>query len=160
MALPAGATSNTSNLTYGYTSTPSGIYGEYLGQNCSVDAGTGAITNASASIAGGGVLTVSFTQTTVACGTVPWSITVAAPAGQKLDVGTYSFARYPFNGTSWGLAVQADDRLCNADHGTVTIKWLHTDHRVLDLYGADVVFDNYCDNIPALLHGEVVFGTP
>jgi hypothetical protein len=156
MALPAGASTNFSNMTYTYT----GVPGEYITQGCSVSPGDGVITNATAAIGGSRSLQISFTQTSAECGTHTWSIWVLAPVGQKLTTGTYSFTEAPFNTTGWGVNVSSDDRGCDGGVGTVTIKWLHTDHRVLDLYGADVAFSQYCYGATiADPSGEVVFGS-
>jgi hypothetical protein len=58
-----------------------------------------------------------------------WSVDLAAPAGEALQVGVYANAtRYPFEATGQpGVAVYGDGRGCNNDYGAFVIKAIRFD---------------------------------
>jgi hypothetical protein len=156
MTAPAVASPVFNNMTYAYRSAP----GNVVGNGCSVAAGQGTLHSPLAQLVGGHghALFIGFTQTSVKCGTVKWTFELVAPPGKQLVVGAHSFTTSSST-TGWFFLVHGVHACATGAHGTVTVKRLHTDHRVLDLFGADIVFDYWCNNSTAGIHGEVAFGS-
>ena len=87
-----------------------------------------------------------------------WTLNFAAPSGERLEVGTYSGAtRYPFNSADTaGLDVSGDGRGSNTLTGTFAIKEI-TFAPTGELIGFWATFDQYAEQSPAGLHGEIQY---
>ena len=87
-----------------------------------------------------------------------WNIELAAPAGQKFAVGTYTnVQRAPFQtGGAAGLSVFGDGRGCNQVFGSFTINSMTTDRRQLEYHSLDVTYEQHCESPDApALRGEL-----
>jgi hypothetical protein len=160
MAMPAGASSWFSNMSYSYTSTS----GDPIANGCSVAPGTGKVVPKSVVVQGRRSLYMDFTSVSTHCGSIGWTIDVSAPAAQVLTLGAHPFVEKPntepANGWFLVLSSSLTGHLCNGDaHGVITIKRWHTDHRMLDLYGADIAFTYQCVGSSASISGEVAWGS-
>ncbi|MFB6615031.1 hypothetical protein ACFCV9_12575 [Streptomyces sp. NPDC056367] len=84
-----------------------------------------------------------------------WSISLAAPDGQRLHTGTYEGAtRYPFNDGSPGLSHSGNGRGCNTLTGAFTISnisWGPNGY----VEALDAVYEQHCEGGTPALRGQV-----
>jgi len=99
-------------------------------------------------------------EVTAADGT-PWTLDLAAPAGQALAVGTYTGAtRFPFNsGSEPGLSLFGDGRGCNTVTGSFTVSKVDfgPNGYVQDL---DATYEQHCEGGTSALTGQVHIVNP
>ena len=89
-----------------------------------------------------------------------WTLDVAAPPGQTLQVGSYTGAvRAPFRGAGQsGLDFSGTGRGCNTLTGDFTVNSIATDPAGA-ITSLDVTFRQFCDNAVAAISGRARYNT-
>ena len=89
-----------------------------------------------------------------------WTLDVAAPPGETLQVGSYTGAvRAPFRGAGQpGLSFGGTGRGCNTLTGDFTVNSIATDPAGA-ITSLDVTFRQFCDNAAAAITGRARFHT-
>ena len=89
-----------------------------------------------------------------------WTLDVAAPPGQTLQVGSYTGAvRAPFRGAGQpGLDFSGTGRGCNTLTGDFTVNSIATDPAG-SITSLDVTFRQFCDNAVAAISGRARYNT-